>query len=250
MGWLRVLTKVLFYFVNWSSHRPPPRNCPLHAIAIALAALAITRILTCHPCCHRHCPLFCRRRCLPSNLVTVSIALPPSPSLLLATLIAATVLTAAIALVVACPAPLLPSPLILPPSPLPSSLLANLIAIAIALFVASAFTRLPPSSPLCRAASGGGGEDHTDPVRDPTLAATIGAAIIVAAFAIRTTGREGTVQRCTGFQCPEDSLRRRSGAAVGIHVAGTILLADQRQRRRQQRADGGGSGVVGNAATK
>jgi hypothetical protein len=128
-----------------------------------------------HPCCHRHCP-FCRRRhCSPANLVTVSIALPPSPSLLLATLIpaavvaaaialvvarsapssslllatliAATVIATAITLVVACPAPSSPSPLLLPSLPAPLSLLATLVAIIIALFVASAFTCLPPLPP-------------------------------------------------------------------------------------------------------
>jgi hypothetical protein len=62
-------------------------------------------ILTRHPRCHRHCPLCHHRRCLPTNLVTVSIALPPSPSLSLATLIAATVVAAVITLIVACPAP-------------------------------------------------------------------------------------------------------------------------------------------------
>jgi hypothetical protein len=41
---------------------------------------------------------------------------------------------------------------------------------------------------------GGGGEDHTNPVRDPILAVTTGAAIIIAAFAARATGQEGPVQ--------------------------------------------------------
>jgi hypothetical protein len=132
-------------------------------------------ILARHPCCHRHCPLCRHRRCLPTNLVTVSIALPPSPSLLLATLIAttvvaaaialvvarptilssllfatliaATVVAAAIALVVAHPAPSSPLPLLLPLSPVPSSLLATLVAVVIALFVASAFTCSPPLLP-------------------------------------------------------------------------------------------------------
>jgi hypothetical protein len=132
-------------------------------------------ILARHPHCHRHCPLRCRRRCSPANLVTISIALPPSPSLLLATLIvatviaatialfvarpapssssllatpiAATVVAAAIALVVARPAPSLPSPLLLPLLPVPSSSLATLVAIVIALFVASAFTCPPPLLP-------------------------------------------------------------------------------------------------------
>jgi hypothetical protein len=38
-------------------------------------------ILARHPCRHRHCPLCRHCRCLPANLVTVSIALLPSPSL-------------------------------------------------------------------------------------------------------------------------------------------------------------------------
>jgi hypothetical protein len=132
-------------------------------------------ILACHPCCHRHCPLCRCRHCSPTNLVTVSIALPPSPSLLLATLIAATVIVAAIALVVVHlapssssllatliaatvvaiaialvvthPAPSSPSPSLLPPLPAPSSLLATLVAIVIALFVTSAFTCPSPLLP-------------------------------------------------------------------------------------------------------
>jgi hypothetical protein len=48
--------------------------------------------------------------------------------------------------------------------------------------------------PCCRhAASGGAGEDHTDLVRDPTLAATVGAAIIITALAARKTSQEGLV---------------------------------------------------------
>ncbi len=183
---------------------------------------------------------------MPANLVTVSIALRPSPSLLLATLIAATVIAAAIALVVAHPAPLLPS--LLPPLRSPSSLLATLVALAI-----------PSSSPLpslirhphCRhVALGGGGEDHTNPVRDPTSAANVGATILVAAFAARATSREGPVQQCAGFQCPADSLRQRGRASVGVCVAGIILLANRRRWRWRQHADGGGGGSVGNAATK
>ncbi len=63
----------------------------------------------------------------------------------------------AIALVVAHPAPLLPLPLILPPSPLPLLLLAALVAISIALFVASAFTCRPFSLPSCCLGWGRGG---------------------------------------------------------------------------------------------
>jgi hypothetical protein len=66
--------------------------------------------------------------------------------------------------------------------------------------------------PHCRhATSGGGGEDHTNPVRNPTLATTTGATFIVAAFAACATRREGLVQRRAGFQCPADSLRRCGG---------------------------------------
>jgi hypothetical protein len=117
----------------------------------------------------------------------------------------------------------------------------------------------PSLSPLpslarhpCRhhAASGGGGEDHTNLVRDPTSAATVGATIIIAAFAAHGTGQEGPVQQRVGFQCPTDSLGQCGGAAVGIHVAGVILLANQRRWRWWWRADSGGGGGVGNAATK
>ncbi len=68
-----------------------------------------------------------------------------------------TVVSAAIALVVTRPAPSLPSPLLLPPLPSPSLLLATFVAVAIALFVASAFTCLPPLLPLCRLGWGRGG---------------------------------------------------------------------------------------------
>ncbi len=104
-------------------------------------------ILASHPRRHRHCPLCRHCRCSPANLVTVSIALSSSPSLSLATLITATVVAAAITLIVTRPALSLPSPLLLPPSPAPSSSLATLIAVVIALFIASAFTCPPPSSP-------------------------------------------------------------------------------------------------------
>jgi hypothetical protein len=40
----------------------------------------------------------------------------------------------------------------------------------------------------CCATSGGGGEDHTNLVHNPTLAATVGAAIIITAFAAHPTG--------------------------------------------------------------
>ncbi len=53
-----------------------------------------------------------------------------------------------------------------------------------------------------------------------------------------------------GFQHLADSLRQHGGAAVGIHVAGVIILADQRPWQRRRHANGGGGGGVGNAATK
>jgi hypothetical protein len=239
-----------FYFVNWSSHRPPSRNRPLGAIAIALAALTIAPILAHHPCRHRHCPLHRCCCCLPANLVTVSIALPPSPSLSLTTLIAATVIAAAITLVVACPAPSLPLPLLLPPLPSPSSLLASLVAIGIAPFAASAFTCPPPLLPLCHLGWGRGGPYPSG--AQSYSAATIGATIIIATFDTRATGWEGPVQQRVGFQHPADSLRRCGGAAISIHVAGVILLGDQRQwrQRQRQRADGGSGDGVGNATIK
>ncbi len=90
-------------------------------------------------------------------------------------------------------------------------------------------------------------------MRNPILATTVGAAIIVTALATCVTGRQGLVQQLVGFQRPAVSLRQRGGAAVGICVAGVILLADRqrwRRWRRRQHANGGGSGDVGNAATK
>jgi hypothetical protein len=86
-------------------------------------------ILARHPCHHPHCPLCCHRRCSPAILVTISIALLPSPSLSLATLIAATVVAAAIALVVAFPAPLSSSLLV-------TLIATTVVAAAIALIVA------------------------------------------------------------------------------------------------------------------
>jgi hypothetical protein len=91
-----------------------------------------------------------------ANLVPVSIALLPSPSSLLATLIAATVVAAAIALVVARPVPSSPLPSLLPPSPSPLSSLTTFVAVLIALFIASAFTCLPPLLPLRRLGWGRG----------------------------------------------------------------------------------------------
>ena len=87
-------------------------------------------------------------------------------------------------------------------------------------------------------------------MRNPTSAATVGATIIVTALAARATGREGPVQRRTGFQRPADSLRQRGGAAVGVHVADVNLHAGRGQWRRRWHANGGGIGGVGNAATK
>ncbi len=90
-------------------------------------------------------------------------------------------------------------------------------------------------------------------MRNPTLAATVGDAIIVAAFAACATNQEGPVQQRAGFQRLADSLRQHGRAAVGIRVAGVILLANQQRWRLwrwRRRADGGGGGGIGNAATK
>ncbi len=56
---------------------------------VAVVTLAIALILAHHPHCHCHCPLCCCHGCLPTTHVTIAIALPPSPSLLPATLITA-----------------------------------------------------------------------------------------------------------------------------------------------------------------
>jgi hypothetical protein len=56
-------------------------------------------------------------------------------------------------------------------------------------------------------------------VRNPTSAATVGAAIIITTLATCATGWEGPVQRRAEFQCLADSSHRRGGAAVGVHVA-------------------------------
>jgi hypothetical protein len=71
-----------------------------------------------------------------------------------------------------------------------------------------------------------------------------------AAFATRATSREGPIQQRVGFLRPADSLCQRGRAAVGVHVAGVILLADQRRWGQRRRANGGSGGGVSNAATK
>jgi hypothetical protein len=53
-------------------------------------------------------------------------------------------------------------------------------------------------------------------VRDPTLAGTTSATIIVAAFAARVTGWEGPVKQRMGFQRPADSLRRHGGLLLAF----------------------------------
>jgi hypothetical protein len=97
---------------------------------------------------------------------------------------------------------------------------------------------------------GGGGVDHFNPARNPTSAAAIGNAIIVAAFAARVTVQEGLVKQCVGIECPANGMRQWGGATVGFCEAGVILHADRQQRRRRH-ANGGSCGVgVGNSATK
>jgi hypothetical protein len=239
-------------------HCPLPCNCPLCVIALTLAALAIACILSDHPCHHCHCPLCCCCHCSPAILVTVVIALPPSPTSSLPTLITVAIPlivachshATTIALVVGCLPPLLPLPFLLPPLPSPLSLLTTRVTVCnhpLCCLCLHSPTTLVAVMPRWV----GEGEDHTNPVHDPTLAATAGAAIIVAAFAAPATGREGLVQQCAGFQCPADGLRQRSGAAVCICVAGVILHADQQLWRQWQwHANGGGSGSVGNVAIK
>jgi hypothetical protein len=117
---------------------------------------ALTLLVACHPHCRHSRRRRHRPRCrLPRTLVAVAIALA----------------TVAITIVIArhpCRRRNRP------------------------LFVASAFTRPPPSSPSRRLGWGRG--DHTDPMHDPTLAATVGATIIVTAFATCAIGREGPVR--------------------------------------------------------
>jgi hypothetical protein len=66
--------------------------------------------------------------------------------------------------------------------------------------------------PCCRcAASGGGGEDHTNLVRDPSLAATAGGAIIVVAFATRATSRKGPVINAWAFNAWQTACTNKVG---------------------------------------
>ncbi len=97
MGWLRALAKDFILFCKLVQPLPSSLQSPLCASTIALAALAIARILTRHTCPHCQCPLCCHCHCSPATHVTVAIALPPSPSSSLATLIAN-----AIPLITAC----------------------------------------------------------------------------------------------------------------------------------------------------
>ncbi len=150
--------------------------------------------------------------------------------------------------IVARPAPSSPLPSLLPPSPSPSSSLATLVAVAITLFVTSAFTRPPPSSPS-RRHGWGRGEPYRSGARSY--------------FGRHHRRRHHRCRLCRPRDLPGGAgpttcriltpgrqLARRGGAAVGVRVAGVILLADQRRWRWQRRADGGGGGGVGNAATK
>ena len=229
----------------------------LVAITIALATIAIALFVSHHCCCYHHHPLHCHCcrhcRCLPTTLVTITIALLPSPSLSLAHPHHH------------CPHHCLPQ-LSLPP--LPFLLLAhhlhhcchcschccnchhNCLPPLLSLQLPSLLPliSLPATLVAVTPPLGGGGKDHTNLVRDPTLAAAASAIIIIATFAARATSREGLAQQHTGIQRPADGVRQHGRAAVGICVAGVILHANQRQQW-QWRADGCGCGV-GSAATK
>ncbi len=128
------------------------------------SSLQLPSLLHCHRSCRpHHRPHPCPPPSLPSPLPSLLplLLLARQPCHRLHCLAALTLLVAchphcrhscrtAITLIVARPAPSLPLPLLLPPLPSPSSLLATLVAVVIALFVASAFTRPPPLSPLRR----------------------------------------------------------------------------------------------------
>ncbi len=62
-------------------HHSIPCNCPLCAIALAIAPLALVLSITCHPRRHHHCSLHCLHCCSPATLGTIAIALLPSLSL-------------------------------------------------------------------------------------------------------------------------------------------------------------------------
>jgi hypothetical protein len=143
---------------------------------------------------------------LPTTLVTIAIAMPPSPSLLLATLIAVT-----IALIVThhshhrhhCPCCHSPTTLV--------TIAITLATIAFAIIIACCpgchcnhplcclSLHLPATLVTIRPLLGREGEDHTNPMSNPTMTAANGATIIIATFATCTTGREGPVQQRAGF---------------------------------------------------
>jgi hypothetical protein len=233
---------------------PFPCNCPLCIIAIALAthaialslptilipiATAFVAIVVARPPPLLPLPLPCCLHPLP--------CLPPSLPLPLLSSLPATFVASTIALIVAHLPPLSLLPSILSPLPVPSTLLATLVAVTITLFVASAFTHPPPLLPL-RCHLGGQGEDHTNPVRNPTLATATGAAIIVAAFAAQATSKEGPIKQQAGFQRLADGMRQCGVAAVGVCGAG-VILHPGKQWQGRRRAKGSSCGI-GNVATK
>jgi hypothetical protein len=154
--------------------------------------------------CHR-----CHHLAALTLFVTHSLHWP------LSSLSPAAVVAATITLIVTRPPPALPLPLFLPLSLSPLPLLATPITAVITLFVASAFTYLPPLL-LSHHRLGGGGEDHTNPAHDPILAVAAGAVIIVTAFANRTTGQEGLVKHCAGIQRPAVGVCQSGGAAIFV----------------------------------
>ncbi len=158
-----------YLIVDIAHHCPLPHNCPLCTIAIALATLAIILILPYHPRCHRPCPLCRHCRCSSITLVTIAIALLPSPSSMLAHWRCH------------CPHPC-PPQLSLPPSP--SLLLAQHLCCHCNCLCNHCHHHchcLPPSLPLqplsllplpsltchhcCRSTTAWGGEGRTIPIR-------------------------------------------------------------------------------------
>ena len=109
----------------------------------------------------------------------------------------------------------------------------TLVAITIAFCVVFTFTHPPPLLPSCQH-SEGGGEDHLNPMGNPTLGpwrqcCNCCHRRCLAVFASCTTGWDGLVQQHAGFQCPVDGVRQQGGAAVNICGAGIVLSTDQQR---------------------
>jgi hypothetical protein len=201
-------------------YHPLPLNCPLCTIVLVLPPLPLSSSLP----ATLVALATALHHCMPASFVTIDIALPPSPSSSLAHLRRH------------CPHRCRHSRRCrhLPRCCLPTTFVAVTIAfatIAITIVIAChprchcnpplhclclhlPATLVPVALPLSR----GGGEDHTNPVRDPTYATAAGATIIVAAFAARATGREGPVKQHACIQRRADGMHQRGVAAVGVLV--------------------------------